>query len=58
MTHQPPKQGEPGFSRDEDLEPTRPKDRPAEADLDASREKAAREPTLFAPDDEDDPEKS
>lgn len=57
MSHRPPKQGEPGFSRDEDLEPTRPKDRPAEADLDATRKKAAREPTLFAPDEDAAPDK-
>ncbi len=40
-----------GFGRDRDLEASRGKERPAEADLDATRAKAGREPTIdYAPD--------
>lgn len=58
MTEQPPKQGEPGFGRDEDMEPTRHRDRPAEADLDATRKKARQDPIHYAPDPDAEPDKS
>lgn len=50
MTDRIPQKGEPGFGRDEDLEPARRRDRPAEADLDATRDKAERDPIRHAPD--------
>lgn len=55
--HIPPKAGEPGFGRDEDLEKTRSATRPAEADLSSNEDKAGREPTIqVSPDpDADDP---
>ncbi len=45
-----PTPDEPGYSRDEDLEKTRPKDRPAEADLDGDAKAAAENPLTVSPD--------
>lgn len=44
----------PGFGRDEDLEATRRRDRPAQADLEADAEGAAREPKITVSPDPDD----
>jgi hypothetical protein len=48
-----PTPDEPGYSRDEDLERARPKDRPAEADLDGDPKAAAIDPITVSPDPDD-----
>ncbi|WP_343771711.1 hypothetical protein [Brevundimonas basaltis] len=48
---------DPGYSRDEDLEDTRIKDRPAEADLDGDAEAAAVKPITVSPDPDDSDER-
>lgn len=45
-----PTPDDPGYSRDEDLEDGRIKDRPAEADLDGDPKAAARNPITVSPD--------
>ncbi len=45
-----PNPDDPGYSRDEDLEGARIKDRPAEADLDGDPKAAARNPITVSPD--------
>lgn len=52
MTEVTPKP--PGFGRDEDMEQTRPSDRPARADLDGDAEVAADKPITVSPDPDDD----
>lgn len=48
----------PGFGRDEDMEQTRPSDRPAKADLDGDAAAAADKPITVSPDpDESDSER-
>jgi hypothetical protein len=44
----------PGFGRDEDLEQTRPSDRPASADLDGDGKAAADKPITVSPDPDED----
>ena len=44
----------PGFGRDEDMEQTRPSDRPAKADLDGDAAAAAHKPISVSPDPDED----
>lgn len=52
MTDETPR--DPGFGRDEDLEQTRPSDRPTAADLDGDAKAAADKPITVSPDPDDD----
>ena len=45
-----PTPDDPGYSRDEDQEATRTKDRPAEAALDGDPKAAAKDPLTVSPD--------